>query len=97
MAADSGAIPAILGGVLTYFLLPGRPAEAKSLTAEEKHWITNELTREEQHKLATRRITAVQALVHGRVWHLTAIYFAALVGFYSMIFWMPQLLKALSS
>jgi MFS transporter, ACS family, tartrate transporter len=91
------AIPAILGGVLTYFLLPGRPAEAKFLTPEEKHWITNELTREEQQKLATRRITAVQALVRGRVWHLTAIYFAAMVGLYSMIFWMPQLLKALCS
>jgi ACS family tartrate transporter-like MFS transporter len=89
-------IPAILGGVLTYFLLPGRPAEAKFLTPEARDWITTELAREEQQKLASRRITAVQALVHGRVWHLTAIYFAQAVGFYSMIFWMPQLLKALS-
>src|SRR5262249_7054782 len=30
------------------------------------------------------------------VWHLTAIYFTTLVGFYSMIFWMPQLVKALA-
>jgi MFS transporter, ACS family, tartrate transporter len=35
-------IPAILGGVLTYFLLPSRPAEARFLTAEEKDWITAE-------------------------------------------------------
>ena len=90
-------IPAILGGVLTYFLLPGRPAEAKFLTPEEKDWITAELAREEQQKLTARRITASQALVHGRVWYLTAIYFAALVGFYSLIFWMPQLLKGLAS
>ncbi len=89
--------PAILGGVLTYFLLPGRPAEAKFLTLEEKDWIRAELAREEQQKLASCRITAGQALVHGRVWHLTTVYFATLVGFYSMIFWMPQLLKALAS
>jgi MFS transporter, ACS family, tartrate transporter len=90
-------VPAIVGGVLTYFLLPGRPAEANFLTPKERDWITAELSREEQEKLATCRVTAGQALMHGRIWHLTAIYFAALLGFYSMIFWMPQLLKTLSS
>jgi MFS transporter, ACS family, tartrate transporter len=90
-------IPAILGGVVTYFLLPGRPAEAKFLTPQEKSWITAELAREEQHKLASRRITTGQALVHGRVWHLTAIYFMAAIASFSMIFWMPQFMKALSS
>jgi MFS transporter, ACS family, tartrate transporter len=35
--------------------------------------------------------------MHGKVWYLTAIYFTGLLGFYSMIFWMPQLLKAFSS
>jgi ACS family tartrate transporter-like MFS transporter len=89
-------IPAILGGVFTYFLLPGRPAEAKFLTAEEKDWITAELVREEQQKLGSRGITAVQALAHSRVWHLSAVYFTALVGFYAMTFWMPQLIKAIS-
>ncbi len=90
-------IPAILGGIITYFLLPDRPAEAKFLTPEEKEWITAELAREEQAKRASCRVSAGQALMHGRVWHLTAIYFAAMVGLYSMIFWMPQLLKVLSS
>jgi ACS family tartrate transporter-like MFS transporter len=60
-------IPAILGGVLTYVFLPGRPAEAKFLTAEEKNWITAELALEEQQKLATRPITVVQTLTHMRV------------------------------
>jgi ACS family tartrate transporter-like MFS transporter len=90
-------IPAIVGGILTYFLLPSRPANAKFLTAEERNYITAELAREEQQKLAKRRITAGQALMHGQVWQLTAISFTALLGSYSMIFWMPQLLKTLSS
>jgi MFS transporter, ACS family, tartrate transporter len=89
--------PAILGGVLTYFFLPGRPAEARFLTSEEKSWITTELAREEQQKVAGRRITAGQALAHRRVWHLTAIYFTAMVGQYTLTFWMPQLIKAMSS
>ena len=90
-------IPAILGGIAAYRLLPGRPAEARFLTTEEKAWITSDLKREERQKLATSSITARQALVHGRVWHLTAIYFAALVGMYTMTFWLPQLVKSLST
>jgi ACS family tartrate transporter-like MFS transporter len=91
------AIPAVVGGILTYFLLPGRPAEARFLAAEEKQWITAELTREEQQKLTARRITVGQALAHRRVWHLTAIYITWTVGLFTMIFWMPQFLKTLSS
>ena len=90
-------VPAILGGALTYFLLPSRPTEAKFLTAEEKGWITTELSREEQTKLAAGRMTVGQAMVHGRVWHLTAVCFCFLLGLYSMIFWMPQFMKAHSS
>jgi len=90
-------IPAIVGGIVTYFLLPSRPAEAKFLTPEERDWITTRLSREEQEKLATGGITAGRALLHGRVWHLTAINFAQLLGFYSMVFWMPQFMKSLSS
>jgi len=90
-------IPAVVGGVLTYFLLPGRPAEATFLTADEKEWIRAELGREEQQKLTAARITVGQALMQGRVWHLTAIYFMACTTFNLMIFWMPQLIKALSS
>ncbi len=68
-------IPAILGGILTYFLLPDRPADASFLSAGEKDWVRAELAREEQQKLTTERITVGQTLAHGRVWHLTAIYF----------------------
>lgn len=90
-------IPAVIGGIVTYFLLPARPAEANFLTAEEKDWISTELAREEEQKLSAGRITVGEALLHGRVWHLTAIYFTAMAASYSMIFWMPQFMKALSN
>jgi ACS family tartrate transporter-like MFS transporter len=88
-------VPAIVGGILTYFLLPSRPADAKFLTAEERNYITAEQAHEQQQKLAGRRITVSQALAHARVWHLTAIYFTAMVGQYTMTFWMPQLIKGI--
>ena len=39
-------IPALVGGVLTYYLLPSRPAEARFLADDEKIWIIQELERE---------------------------------------------------
>jgi MFS transporter, ACS family, tartrate transporter len=88
-------IPAIGCGVLTYFLLPSRPAEARFLTQEEKGWVTAELSREEQQKQKRHQISAIQALVNGRVWHLACIGFTLATGLNSMAFWMPQLVKSL--
>src|SRR6266436_4677439 len=90
-------IPAVVCGVLTYFLLPSRPAEAKFLTQNEKDWITQELKQEESQKHGTHQISAIQALTNGRVWHLACIGFTLNIGMYSLTFWMPQFVKSLSS
>jgi ACS family tartrate transporter-like MFS transporter len=89
--------PAIVCGVLTYFLLPSRPQEAKFLTVEGKEWIRAELGREERQKLEQRRYSVLQALASGRVWHLVLIYFGMTVANYAMNSWAPQLVKSLSS
>ena len=90
-------IPAVVGGVLTYFLLPSRPAEAKFLNKEEKDWIEAGLATEEREKLASHKISAVQALLNRRIWHLGLIGFTLNTGMYTMNFWMPKLVKSLSS
>lgn len=88
-------LPAILGGVLTYLFLLNGPAEAKFLTPDEKGWLSAELARErEQH--SGEEMTATQALRHGRVWHLAAIYFTMVVASYAMTFWMPQAIQELA-
>jgi sugar phosphate permease len=89
-------IPAVVGGVLTYFLLPSWPAEAKFLNQKEKDWIEAELAREGQEKLASHNISAGKALLNKRVWHLGFIGFTLNTGMYSMNFWMPQLVQSLS-
>jgi MFS transporter, ACS family, tartrate transporter len=89
--------PAIACGVLTYFLLPSRPQEAKFLTADEKEWIRAELGREEQQKLQHRRYSVLQSLASGRVWHLVLIYFGMMIGYYTLQSWSPQLLRSLLS
>jgi ACS family tartrate transporter-like MFS transporter len=90
-------IPAIVGGIVTYFLLPSRPTEAKFLTPRERNHLAAELRLQEQAKVAQDPITVGQALAHTRVWHLIAIYFTAMVSLNTMTFWMPQLLKTFSS
>jgi MFS transporter, ACS family, tartrate transporter len=90
-------IPAIIGGIVTYFLLPSRPTEAKFLTPQERNHLAAELRLQEQGKVAHDPITVGQALAHRRVWHLIAIYFTAMVPLNTMTFWMPQLLKTFSS
>jgi len=87
--------PAVVGGLLTYFLLPNRPAEAKFLNEEEKDCISAELLREEQQKLAKHQVSAIQVFTNGRVWHLICIGFAFFVSTSTIYFWIPQLVKSL--
>jgi sugar phosphate permease len=87
-------LPAILAGILTYFLLPSRPAEANFLTNTEKHWLTEELAGEVKQK--GRRLSALQALANGRVWYLAAIQFFFAIAMYALSFWMPQVVKSVA-
>jgi ACS family tartrate transporter-like MFS transporter len=91
------AAPAIVGGVLTYLLLPTRPQEAAFLTADEKEWILGELRREELQQLENHDYSALQALASGRVWHLAVAYFGMMIGNYALQSWTPQLVRSLSS
>jgi len=87
------AIPAIVLGIATWFLLPNGPEEAGFLDLEEKDWLRDELKRESARQPA---VSAAAALASSRVWHLAAIYFTLVVGLYVMSFWLPQVVKALS-
>ena len=56
-----------------------------------------ELAREEQAKPETAHgHSAWSAFANPRVWYLAAIYFTLLIALYSMLFWMPQMVKSLS-
>lgn len=90
-------IPAVVCGVLSYFLLASRPADATFLRSDEKDWIIAALAREEDQKRSKHQISAIQAMANGRVWHLAFIELTWNIGAYSLSFWMPQLVKSVSS
>jgi MFS transporter, ACS family, tartrate transporter len=90
------AIPALVGGVVTYVWLPSRPSEARFLSEAEKAWVAQELEREERQKLDVHQVSALRALASGRVWHLALMGFTLNIGMYTLSFWLPQLVKSFS-
>jgi ACS family tartrate transporter-like MFS transporter len=90
-------LPAIIGGVLAYLLLPSRPTEATFLTPQEKDWMAVALAQEASKKHGEHEFNAWRTLTHPRVWHLAIISFTSQIGFYTIFFWMPQAVKSLSS
>lgn len=90
-------LPAVLAGVLTYFVLPNRPADATFLTAGEKGKIAEELESERREKERTRRVSALETLTHPRVWQLAIIGMTHAIGVYTLNFWLPQTVKSLFS
>jgi ACS family tartrate transporter-like MFS transporter len=90
------AIPAIVLGFLTYFVLPSNPKHANFLTSEAKTWIEAELAGEARQKDVSGGYSVSQTLTSVPVWHLAAIYFGMMIGVYTVTLWTPQLVKLLA-
>jgi ACS family tartrate transporter-like MFS transporter len=83
--------PAILLGAVAFFFLTGKPRQARWLTAEQRQWISHKL---EQEKLLPRQSTSIgQALRSRTVMLLASAAFLQYFIGYSVIFWLPTILK----
>lgn len=95
------AIPAIMLGIVALFLLPGKPAEAKWLSLEEREWLQQRLDQELNERLKAAEGQAVQhrnkivaALTSKTVWLLALIYTGSSATSNTLSLWMPQILKS---
>jgi MFS family permease len=84
-------LPAVLLGVVCWFYLTDRPADAHWLTADQRRWLTETLAAEEhdvrnQHHFPLRR-----TLTSPRVWALAVVYFAVAYGLYALAFFLPSI------
>ncbi len=91
------ALPAVACGLLTYRLLPERPAEATFLTDREQVRLVDLLVAEADAKPGAQSMTVRQTLTHPRVLHLAATHFLFLMGLYVTGFWMPQSIKSVAT
>jgi MFS transporter, ACS family, tartrate transporter len=87
-------IPSVLLGIVTWFYLTDRPAQADWLTAEQKAWLSAKLESETAAKQAATHLTLGQALTSPKVITLSLIYFGFVAALYGMQFWLPQIIKA---
>jgi len=89
-------IPSVLVGLLVLMLLPDGPQSAKWLTPAEHDLIERHLREEYEAKnRLVRRHSFADAFRDARVWALAAVYFAGVVCFYAVSFWMPTIIQEL--
>jgi MFS transporter, ACS family, tartrate transporter len=89
-------VPAIIFGVVTIFFLTDRPHQATWLAEDERRWITEELSREQQAKRLAHSYRIREAFRHREVIILTVGYFFIITAVYGFNIWLPSLIKKAS-
>src|SRR5215468_1072648 len=91
------ALPTVVLGVLTYFVLTDRPQQAKFLTEEERNWLVNTIASERRATEQVRRYTLWEALYNPRVLLLALNYLGIVTASLGMLFFIPQIIKSLGN
>lgn len=86
-------VPAVVLGVIVWFMLTDRPAQAKWLDADEREALEAELERERQKRAAGQRLTALEAMRHPKVLLLALAYFGCTTANYGVEFFLPSILQ----
>ena len=77
--------------------MKNKPADAKWLTTEEKTWLEGELTKERELSAKVNKTSARAMLKDSKVWKLAVFNFGMYVAVNALSFWIPTILKSLSS
>jgi ACS family tartrate transporter-like MFS transporter len=85
-------VPAVVLGVVVLAVLTDRPEVARWLPARQKVALVERL-RVEESAHASRTEAAVAALLQGRTWLLSVVYFTIPVALYAFGFFLPQILR----
>ncbi len=87
-------LPAPLLGLLAWFCLVDRPAQAGWLTAEEKDRLQQQFEAEGQTLATASHASMRDLLGDARVWALALVYVLMVAGTYTIAFWTPTLIKS---
>jgi len=85
------ALPSLLLGIVTLFVLPNGIRAAAWLDDRQKQLLENNISRD-GHAGAEASLRSIVS--NGRVWWLAAIYFCCMMGLYGVSFYLPTLIKA---
>jgi ACS family tartrate transporter-like MFS transporter len=85
--------PAALIGIIIWFYLPNNPDEASFLSPQQRAWLNAELASDQAGVARRGALTFRDALTNLRVWLLVGVWFAVLLGFYAITYWLPLAIK----
>ena len=89
------AIPTVIIGIVTFFLLTDKPEQARFLSEAEKTWLSTTLRAERRAKDAVRTFSLWQAMYNPKVLLLSLNYLGIVTASLGMLFFMPQIIKSL--
>jgi MFS transporter, ACS family, tartrate transporter len=95
MLLIEGSITVALGCV-AYFMFVDGPAQARWLGSDERDWIQTQMANE-QRTPAPQASPLSSALKDPRCWLAAGVWCTTLIGSNGFIFWLPQIVKDLSS
>ncbi len=84
-------LPAVLLGLVCWFYLTDRPADAHWLNTAQRRWLTDTLAAEERQISTQYRFPLRRTLTSPRVWALAVVYFAVAYGLYALAFFLPSI------
>jgi D-galactonate transporter len=87
-------LPATLLGIVAYFHLQDKPEDAHWLSASEKTALRNNLVHDQENVASSSHASLGQMFRDRRVYVLALVYFLLLGATYTMIFWVPTLIKS---
>jgi MFS transporter, ACS family, tartrate transporter len=91
------AIPTVVIGFITFFVLTDRPQQATFLDEEQRKWLVDTIARERHATEAVRRYTLWEALYNPRVLLLALNYFGIVTASLGMLIFIPQIIKSLGN
>ena len=89
------AVPTVLIGIVTLFVLTDRPEQAKFLTAEERAWLAAKLVVERKAKESVRTFSLWQGMFDPKVLLLSLNYLGIVTASLGMLIFIPQIIKSL--
>jgi D-galactonate transporter len=90
----SQGLPATILGLIAYFYLQDKPEDAKWLSAEEKTTLRFRLDHDHKDVESASHAGFFEMLKDPKVYGLAFTYFLLLGATYTMVFWIPSLIKS---
>ncbi|MGY4712618.1 MFS transporter [Mycolicibacterium sp. CBM1] len=86
-------LPAIALGIICWFSLTDRPADAHWLHPDERRWLVDVLAEEKRHVAEAFDFPLRRVLTSPRIWALALIYFGVAYGLYALAFFLPSIIS----